>query len=50
MFDDNVFNAFSSIIVSVDKMFSVRELLKGNQKAAPFLDMLTTTFVGTVLP
>jgi len=50
MLDDNAFNAFSSIIVSIDKMFSVRELLKGNKKAAPFLDMLTTTFVGTVLP
>ena len=50
MLDDNAFNAFSSIVVSIDKMFSVRELLKGNKKAAPFLDMLTTTFVGTVLP
>lgn len=50
MIDDNAFNAFSSIVVSIDKMFSVRELLKGNKKAAPFLDMLTTTFVGTVLP
>jgi len=50
MIDDNAFNAFSSILVSIDKMFSVRELLKGNKKAAPFLDMLTTTFLGTVLP
>lgn len=50
MIDDNFFNAFSSIAVSIDKMFSMREVLKGNKKAAPFLDMLTTTFVGTVLP
>jgi hypothetical protein len=33
MLDDNFFNAFSSIVVSIDKMFSVRDLLKGNKKA-----------------
>lgn len=31
-------------------MFSSRELLKGNARAEPFLAMLTTTTVGTVLP
>jgi hypothetical protein len=31
-------------------MFSARELLKGNARADPFLTMLTTTTVGTVLP
>ena len=31
-------------------MFSMRELLKGNPKAKPVLDMLTTSTVGTVLP
>lgn len=50
MLDDNAFNAFFSIAVSIDKKFSARELLATNAKAAPFLDMLTTTFVGTVLP
>jgi hypothetical protein len=50
MLDDNAFNSFSSILVSIDKMFSMREILKGNKKAQPFLEMLTTTFVGTVLP
>ena len=28
----------------------MRELLKGNMKAKPVLDMLTTSTVGTVLP
>lgn len=48
--DDNFFNAATSVLVSIDKMFSSRELLKGNSRAAPFLQMLTTTTVGTVLP
>jgi len=50
MIDDNLFNGFSSIAVSIDKMFSVRDLLATNKKAKPFLDILTTTTVGTVLP
>lgn len=48
--DDNAFNSITSVIVSVDKMFSAREILKGNPKAEPFMDMLTTTTIGTVLP
>lgn len=48
--DDNLFNQISSVITSIDKMFSVRELMKNNAKAAPVLQMLTTTTVGTVLP
>lgn len=50
MLDDNAFNSFFSILVSIDKKFSARDLLATNDKVAPFLDMLTTTFVGTVLP
>mmetsp|Transcript_42148 Transcript_42148/g.64639 ORF Transcript_42148/g.64639 Transcript_42148/m.64639 type:complete len:555 (-) Transcript_42148:60-1724(-) len=48
--DDNLFNSVTAILTSIDKMFSVRELVKGNAKAAPIVQMLTTTTVGTVLP
>ena len=50
LLDDNLFNSIFSIFLSVDKMFSLRDLTKGNQKAAPFLQMLTTSTIGAVLP
>ena len=48
--DDNIFNSMSSVFVSVDRMFSSREIGAKNEKAQPFLEMLTTTSVGMVLP
>jgi hypothetical protein len=50
MLDDNLFNSISAVIVSVEKMFSFRELAKGNPKAKPALQMMTTSTLGTVLP
>jgi hypothetical protein len=50
LFDDNLFNSISAVLVSVEKMFSFRELAKGNPKAKPALQMMTTSTVGTVLP
>ena len=50
LFDDNLFNSVSAVLVSIEKMFSFRELAKGNPKAKPTLQMLTTSTVGTVLP
>lgn len=44
--DDNFFNSFTSVIASIDKAFSMRKMLKGNMKAKPVLDMLTTSTIG----
>lgn len=48
--DDNFFNSFTSIVASIDQHFSLRTIFKGNAKAKAFLDMLTTSTVGTILP
>jgi hypothetical protein len=48
--DDNLFNSFASIVASLDKTISMRNVLKGNAKAKTVLDMLTTSTIGTVLP
>lgn len=48
--DDNFFNSFASILASVDKSISARNVFKGNAKAKGVLDMLTTSTIGTVLP
>ena len=48
--DDNFFNSLSTVLVSIDKMFSYRELAKGNPKMKPSLKMMTTSTLGTVLP
>lgn len=48
--DDNFFNSFASILASVDKSLSARNVFKGNAKAKTILDMLTTSTIGTVLP
>ena len=37
LFDDNLFNSMSAVLVSIEKMFSFRELAKGNPKAKPTL-------------
>jgi len=50
MIDDNLFNSLSSVVVSVDKTFSTREVFKNNPRAKPLFDSLTTTTVGTILP
>lgn len=48
--DDNFFNSMSAMIVAVDQMFSMRELSKLNKNAKPFIQMLTTSTIGAVLP
>lgn len=50
LLDDNLFNSMSAVFASVEKTFSARELLKGNPKTAPFLNVLTTTTIGAALP
>jgi len=48
--DDNLFNSLTAVFASVDKSFSGREIMKQNPKTRPFLNMLTTSTIGTVLP
>jgi hypothetical protein len=50
MIDDNFFNSIFSVLLSIDKMFSLRDLTKGNKKVEPFVQMLTTSNIGTILP
>jgi len=50
LIDDNLFNSMSTVLVNVEKMFSFREMAKGNPKAKPTMNMLTTSTLGTVLP
>jgi hypothetical protein len=50
LLDDNFFNSVFSVALSIDKMFSMRDMAKGNQKVEPFLQMLTTTNIGTIFP
>lgn len=40
----------SALLVAIDQMFSMRELSKLNKNAKPFIQMLTTSTIGTVLP
>lgn len=49
-FDDNMFNSLTAVLTSIDRTFGVRDMMKGNPKAKPFLQMLTTSTVGKVLP
>jgi len=37
-------------LTSIDKSINLREMLQGNDKVKPFLDMMTTSTLGTVLP
>jgi hypothetical protein len=46
MIDDNLFNAAFSYVLAIDKMFSLRDMAKGNRKAEPLFEMLTTTSLG----
>jgi hypothetical protein len=48
--DDNLFNSLTAVFASVDKSFSGREVMKQNPKTRPFLNMLTTSTIGTVIP
>jgi hypothetical protein len=50
MIDDNFFNSLTATLVSIDRTFSLRELVKSNPKFKTVLDMLTTTNIGAVLP
>jgi hypothetical protein len=50
LLDDNFFNSWASVFVTIDKTFGLRELAKGNPKIKPHLKMLTTTSIGTVIP
>lgn len=48
--DDNFFNSITSVFTSIDTSFGLRQLLKTNPKAKPFLQMMTTSTVGKILP
>jgi len=48
--DDNLFNGISSVATTIDKMFSVRELMSFYPNAKPFIQMLTTSTLGKVMP
>lgn len=48
--DDNLFNSLTAFLTSIDRTFGLRDLVKGNPKAAEALGMLTTNNIGTVLP
>jgi len=50
MIDDNLFNSFSSVATTIDKMFSVRTLMKNYPNSQKFLTMLTTSTIGAVMP
>lgn len=50
LLDDNLANSISSVITTVDQMFSVRSLSKGVAKAKPILDILTTDTVAMAIP
>lgn len=48
--DDNLFNSFSSVFTSVDKSFSLRELMKNNPKTKPMVNAMTTNMIAPVIP
>lgn len=48
--DDNLFNSFSAVFTTVDKMFSLRDIFKTYPNAVQFMSMMTTTTLGTVFP
>lgn len=48
--DDNMFNSFASVFTSVDKTFSVRQLMKQNPKARPFVQNMNTLILASVFP
>jgi hypothetical protein len=45
-----MFNSFTSVITTIDQMFSMREVMKFYPNAKPFLEMLTTSTIGKVMP
>lgn len=40
--DDNLFNSVASVFTSVDKTFSIREILKQNPKTRPYVSHMKT--------
>lgn len=48
--DDNFVNSIFAVFLSIEKMYSLREMGKGHTKVEPFLHMLTTSTIGTLLP
>jgi len=48
--DDNAFNSISSVFTSVDKSFSMRELMKNNPKTKPMVNAMTTNMIAPVIP
>ena len=48
--DDNLFNSFASVFTSVDKTFSLRQLMKQNPKARPFISNMNTMILATIFP
>lgn len=48
--DENVVNAFLLDFVLYEKAFSMRQIMKMDDKMRPFLEQLNTTNIGLVLP
>jgi hypothetical protein len=48
--DDNAFNSIFSVISTVEKMYSARDLAKGYPQAAAAMKFMTTDTAGKVLP
>ena len=48
--DENFFNSFVFQFTSVEKMYSLRELMSSDPRMALFKQLLTTTTIGMVLP
>ena len=48
--DDNLFNSFATVFTSVDKTFSVREILKQNPKTRPWVGHMKTQILASVFP
>ena len=44
--DDNMFNSFTSVMTTIDQMFSLRDLLKFYPNAQNMMAMMTTSTIG----
>lgn len=45
-----MFNSFATVFTSVDKSFSLRDMMKNNPKLKPFIGQMKTDAVATLIP
>jgi hypothetical protein len=48
--DENFFNLFINEFTSIEKFYSLRDIMSRDQRMALFKQLLTTTSVGMILP